>query len=264
MTIVDKKAKEKNITHFESSEIPFPQEPLWADTLEVIHKLAASEGLFYSSPQIAEKLRHNSNETRQRYGSAIHRRLFGHNEIYGQTLIKVARAYQDEQIIEAVWRTIYFGVEPILGKTYLDIIWPREPGSAIGTAEIKNYVRTSWKSLDSKVVGRVALSLKQSNVIRKHGKDYIIGGFANLETPLLILFHMFFAQQSAATTVRLASVEQNNFWKFLGYRSIDHVRVAFRKAEQLGYLARYSVVDNIEQVTTKYSLSSLIEKAPRL
>lgn len=248
----------------DQSEIPFPQEPLWNDTLEVIQRLAGTGETPFTSQQIANNLRHNSEETRMRYGNAIHRRLFGHNELYGRTLLEVARAYQDEALVEALWRTIYFGVEPILGRTYLDIVWPREPGSVIGTGEIKNYVRTTWKSLGTKVVDRVTLSLKQSSAIRKHGKEYIIGGFANLETSFLVLLHMFFAQDAAAITVRVASIEQSNFWKFLGYRSIDHVRVALRKAEQQGLLARYAVVDHIEQVTTKYSLSTLIERAPRL
>jgi len=262
MQINHQRAEEK--VEIEDLSIPFPQEPLWNDTMEVIRKLARGGHSTFTADEIANALRFNSEETRQRYGNAIYRRLFGHKEIYGQTMIKVARAYQDDPLVEAIWRTVYFGVEPILGKTYLDIIWPREPGSVISTAEIKNYVRTTWKTLGAKVVDRVSLSLKQSNAIRKHTKDYIIGGFANLETPLLILLHMFFAQESSATTVRVASIEQNNFWKFLGYRSIDHVRVGLRKAEQQGYLARYSVVDHIEQVTTKYSLSSLIDKAPQL
>jgi hypothetical protein len=252
-----------NQFHFDTinknpSATPFPQEPLWDDTLDVIFKLANIESNQYTASEIAKVLRFNSEETRQRYGNAIYRRLFGHDELYGKTLINVARYYNDPVLVETLWRTIYFLIEPIPAKTYLDIIWLRTPGSMISSTEIKNYVRSQWKSLGAKVDERVSLSLKHSGVIRKHEKKFVISGFANLETSLLLMVHLLYVKESSAVTVSMTSIENNNFWKYLGYRSLDHVRVALRKAEHQGLLARYAIVDHIEQITTKYSLSSLI------
>lgn len=46
-------------------------------------------------------------------------------------------------ITESLWRVLFCSVETILAKTYLDIVWPREPGSTIKRDEIKSCLQTS-------------------------------------------------------------------------------------------------------------------------
>ena len=245
-------------------ETRFPQEPLWSDTIDVIQKLATKDVVISSSQDIGKLLRFNSIETRQRYGNAIYNRLFARDIRIGNTIIEVYKTYQNIDLVITLWRCLYFSVEPIIAQTYLDIIWPREPGTIITTGDIKNYIRSTWKEYGVKILQRINMSLTQSGVIRKQGKEYVITGFANLETAFLILLHLYMVKDKNTTTISIVSIENHRFWKFLGYRSFEHVKVGLRKAEQAGWLTRYSKIDQLEQITTKYNLEELIHLKPVL
>lgn len=237
---------------------PFPSEPLWKETLEVIQRLSEQSNERVTPSLISELLNFNSEETRERYGAYIYKRLFGANKLYGEVMLKVVRSGVKASVVESLWRSMYFRIEPVIGKTFLDILWPREPGSVITRGEIKNYVQGSWRTFGSKIMERTILCLKQAGVIRAYEKDFVVSGFGNLEEPLMIMLHLIFVLETPAVTISMVTIEENNFWKFLGYRNLDHVRIALRKAELDGLLARYAIVDHIEQITTKYSLSTFI------
>lgn len=69
-------------------------------------------------------------------------------------------------------------------------------------------------------------------------QQLIIVGFANLEDALLLSTHLLLAQ--TPRTIKIAEIEANNYWKFLGFRKFDQVRIGFRSAEAKGLIMRYA------------------------
>jgi hypothetical protein len=241
-----------------SPDIPFPQEPLWKETLDVLHK--AENVSVLTDPKALERILHfNSKETRTRYGRAIATRFA---RLEGPTLkglFDITKANTNRSTTEAIWRVLFCMVEPVVAQTYLEIIWPREPGSAITRNEIRSYVETTFKQESSKLNTRVVDCLRQAGYILPQGKDnLIVVGFGELEEALILATYLLFAQMPK--TIKISEIEASNYWRFLGYRKFGNVKVGFRSAEAKGLLERYAMVDHLEQITTRYQWPELLSQ----
>ncbi len=64
--------------------------------------------------------------------------------------------------------------------------------------------------------------------------------------------------------VRVSDLLAEPFWRYLGLRQPDEVRTILHDADAAGLLARYSTVDQLEQVTTRYTLEEYLGRALRL
>ena len=64
--------------------------------------------------------------------------------------------------------------------------------------------------------------------------------------------------------VRVADLLATPWWRYLGLRTADDLRAALRTAHAAGLIARYSVVDDLEQITTRYALTDYLGQALRL
>jgi hypothetical protein len=83
------------------------------------------------------------------------------------------------------------------------------------------------------------------------------------KTSLIILVHYLFAPEGPRT-VELRHLLANPFWKYLGCKSEDVVRRVLREADAAGFLGKYVIADQLEQVTTCMSLAELIGRRIRL
>jgi len=83
------------------------------------------------------------------------------------------------------------------------------------------------------------------------------------KTSFLILLHHLFAAKSVRT-VELRNLVTNPFWKYLGYKSEDAIRALLREADAAGLVGKYVVADQLEQVTTCFTLDELLERRVRL
>jgi len=239
-------------------EFPFPQKPLWKETLDLVGEVDNIE-IFTNAKLIENLLPFNSQESRARYSRAIATRFRRLDPYVLQGFIELVKASPPTAIIEQIWRILFCKVEAIFAQMYLDIIWPREPGHAIHRDEIKSYIQTTFPQQSKMLCEMLILCFRQAGYMLTHGKqDLIIIGFANLEESLLIVTHLLMAR--APRTIKISEIEASPHWKFLGYRKFDHVRVAFRNAEANGILMRYAVVDHLEQITTRYTWAELLAK----
>ena len=82
-------------------------------------------------------------------------------------------------------------------------------------------------------------------------------------TATLLLLHHLFAP-AGPRTVELRNLFAHPFWKYLGYKSPDAVRNVLRAADLAGLVGKYVVADQLEQVTTCYSLDELLTRRARL
>lgn len=64
--------------------------------------------------------------------------------------------------------------------------------------------------------------------------------------------------------MRLSEILDTTCWRFLGLKKPDAVRHILRQAEAAGLIARYAAVDELEQVTTRFTRDEYIQQAKRL
>lgn len=236
--------------------VAFPQEPFWEETLSVIVRADNVETL-KNGKVISDLLDFNSTETRERYGRAIATRLSRLDSSVLQGLVDLVNAHIPAILLEQLWRVLFCTVEPIVAKTYLELIWPREPGTSMDRNEVKSYIQTTFSQESDKLNVRLVSCLRHAGYVLPQGKqDLVVVGFGNLDNALLLLTHLMLAR--SPRTIKLSEIETAPYWRFLGFRKLDHVRIAFRRAEATGLLTRYAVVDHLEQITTRYSWDDLV------
>ena len=240
------------------SPITFPQEALWKETLDIIN--AGDSVDFLTDPKgLSESLPFNSKETRERYGQAIATRFSRLNPTITHGLIDMVKSHVEINIIEQIWRVLFCMAEPLVAQVYLEMIWPREPSSSINRNEIRSYIETAFQQQSTKLNQRIISCLRHSGYLMPHGKqDLIVVSFGNPEYALILATHLVLAQNPR--TITLSEVESSNYWRFLGYRKFDHVRLGFRSAEAKGLIMRYANVDHLEQITTRYTWQELLQK----
>lgn len=235
----------------------FPQEPLWKETLAVLSK-ARDLDILVNAKELADLLHHNSEETRGRYGQALATRFSRLEKGWLSGLFDISKKDEKLAMAEKVWRVLFCKIEKIVGRTYLDLIWPREPGSLIERNEIKSYAATTFSQFGKKLSQRLASCLQFAGYLVPQNKNsYYIAGFGELDDSLILSTHLLFAQ--SPQTLRLSDLEASHYWKYLGFRKFDFVRVVFRNAETQGLIMRYSTADHLEQITTKFNWKEIIE-----
>lgn len=241
-----------------TQKIPFPQEPLWQETLDLITEVDSAE-ILTNAKSIENMLHFNSKESRGRYSRAIATR-FRHLEYQTlQDLPEIVKVGISAETLEKVWRVLFCQVEILFAQMYLDLVWPRDPGTSLRRDEVRSYTETTFPQQSKMLYTRLMSCFKQVGYFLPEGKqDLVVVGFANLEESLLITTHLLMAR--APRTIKISEIEASPYWKFLGYRKFDHVRVAFRNAEAKGMLMRYAVVDHLEQITTRYTWTELLSK----
>jgi hypothetical protein len=241
-----------------TQEIPFPQEPLWQETIALLTQVNSAE-ILTNAKSVENLLHFNSIESRSRYSRAIATRCKRLEYQKLQDVLDLVKSGMSAETLEQVWRVLFCQVEILFAQTYLDLVWPRDPGSSLRRDEVRSYIETTFPQQSKMLYKRLMNCFKQAGYLLPEGKqDLVVVGFANLEESLLIVTHLLMAR--APRTIKISEIEADPYWKFLGYRKFDHVRVAFRNAEAKGMLMRYAVVDHLEQITTRYTWPELLVK----
>jgi len=78
----------------------------------------------------------------------------------------------------------------------------------------------------------------------------------------MILTHYVFAPEPQTIAVR--DLLKDPFWKYLGIKRELTVRDIFKEASSKGLISRYTVADELEQITTRYSLEELLKSEVKL
>lgn len=241
-----------------SGKFPFPQETFWKETLDVIGKVDNIETLT-NAKLIENLLPFNSQGSRARCSHTIVTRFKRLDPDVLHGFFEFVRIGAPPDIIEQIWRILFCEVEAIFAQMYLDVIWPIRAGQAISRDDLKSYMQTTFPQQGAKLQERLIFCLRHAGYILPHGRhDLVVVGLANLEDALVIATHLLVAK--GPRTIKISEIEANPYWKFLGYKKFDHVRVAFRNAEAKGTIMRYAVVDHLEQITTRYTWPELLAK----
>jgi len=203
----------------------------------------------------------NSPQTRVKYANVIQRRFFP-NRSLDDIATSVWKTYHDDVILVEIMRTLALEIEPLIGNFVTQYILPRTPGSQFDFQVIKDYIIDAYGLLHQDSFRRLSSALKDMGFLGRYGKNLYIQPLQLPANSFLILLHDRLAL--APRIVRLSEILENNWWRYLGLRDELQVRDILRQAESVGLIARYSKVDELEQVTTRYTRDEYLQKALRL
>jgi len=257
------------------SELPLAQKAPAVRERKTIQDVLLAEGLLAlklaheaKTPDeiqevLVKRLGQNSMETRRRYAQSIMRWFFpdGLNGL----LPRVWLAYQDEAIALDLLRWSYLSQESIMGRCVAEALFPCETGLVIPATYFDKYLQDHLgEPASEKTRKRLKTNLKKLGFLeRAKGKPDRLLPVVPLKTSFLILLHHLFAAK-AVRTVELRNLVTNPFWKFLGYKSEDALRALLREADGAGLVGKYVVADQLEQVTTCFTLDEFMERRARL
>jgi hypothetical protein len=228
--------------------------------IKVAHEAKSTDEL---QELLMKRLGQNSMETRSRYARSIINWFFP-DGVQG-LLPRVWQAYQDDAISADLLRWSYLNEEPIMGRCVGEALFPCESGLAMPSTYFDKFLHDCLgETPPEKTRERLKMNLKRIGFLeRARGKPDRLLPVVTQKTSLLILVHHLFAAKSVRT-IELRNLFTNPFWKFLGYKSEDVVRTVLREADAKGLIGKYVVADQLEQVTTCFTLDELLERKARL
>ena len=256
------------------SELPLAQKAPAVRERKTIQDVLLAEGLLalkvaheVKSPDelqdiLVKRLGQNSMETRRRYAQSIGRWFFPDG--LAGLLSRVWRAYEDEAISTDLLRWSYLNQEPIMGRCVAEALFPCETGLVMPATYFDKFLQDHLgEPASEKTRKRLKTNLKKLGFLeRAKGKPDRLLPVVTQKTSFLILLHHLFAAQ-AVRTVELKNLVTNPFWKYLGYKSEDGVRALLRDLDAVGLVGKYVVADQLEQVTTCFTLDELLERRAR-
>lgn len=236
------------------------RQPLWEEAKNAI-KMSLQYKIFENFKEnLYNSLHYNSSKTRKRYNTNIIGWFFPEKRL-DTLLTNVWRSYHDEKLLQDIMRYQYLSVEEGVAKFVTDTILTLDPGDEITSVHIKNFAIKTWdinEKYATKAVRRVRSALLCTDFVVKRGGKLIVQAIEPPKTALIILTHYLFAQKPKTVAVR--DILENPYWRYLGIRSEDVVRDIFREANSKGIFAKYIIADELEHITTKYSLAELLKR----
>ena len=239
------------------------QDALLPEGLQAVKWSIECESVEQLQEVLLEKLGQNSLETRRRYSQSILKWFFP-DGIDG-LLPKVWRTYADEAVINDLLRYSYLVQEPVMGACVADALFPLENGLMIPSSYFDKFLIDFLRGTPpEKTRERLKINLKRLGFLeRAKGKPDRLTPVVPQKTSFLILLHHLFAPRSIRA-IELRNLFGNPFWKYLGYKSEDAVRNILREADAARVVGKYVVADQLEQITTCFSLNDMLERKIRL
>ena len=238
-----------------------PSEPCWIESIQAVKDSTRFQSYEEFRAHLIRTLPQNSLATRKRYSSYILKRFFPNGSLR-QLSAAVWHAYQDETLLEQVMRYSFLSHEPLIGGFVGDVLFQLSPGSQIPRALLEDYIFRIYGETKEKAVKRLAGSLRALGFIARRKNKWIVQGINKPELALLIVTHHLFALTPAVITLR--QILSNPYWKYVGLTDEGSVKGVLRVAAAKGMIAKYVVADDIEQITTRYSLEEFLERRRRL
>jgi hypothetical protein len=217
------------------------------------------EGFYH---HLLESLPQNSPATRRRYASLVVRWLFPERKL-GGILSLAWQTYRDDQLLLELARVTVLEVEPVIARFVTEVIQAMSVGQDFDQAQARDFITSIYGAFKQDSYDRLLVSTRHLGFLEKLNKN--AWGVAAVPLPadaLLILLHARLAP--TPRIVRMSDLLAEPFWRYLGLRQSDEVRAILHDAHAAGLLARYSTVDQLEQVTTRYTLDEYLSRALRL
>lgn len=233
----------------------------WAASIDAIK---ASEGFSAYADYYQHLLKNlpiNSPETRAKYANVIQKRFFPDRTLNG-IAATVWRSYHNENFLIEIMRVIAIEAESAVASFLITHVLPKLPGSGLDTQLVREFVVWTYGEFKEDSYKRLLQSCKDMGFLSRIDKDWVIQSITTPVNGFIILLHDRLAP--TPRIVRLREILEKDWWHYLGLRDESEVREILRRAESAGLIARYSKVDELEQVTTRYSRDEYMQRALRL
>jgi len=210
---------------------------------------------------LQDDLPQNSPETRHRYASLIVRWYFPQQRLES-LLTRTWQAYSDDYLLVELIRIAVLEIEPVVARFVTELVQPLLPGDNINSLAIRDYVTTVYGAYKRNSHKRLLTTANALGFIERRASGWVVAAVRPPADALLILLHARLAP--TPRIVRLSDLLVEPFWRYLGLHQPDEVRAILHDAHAAGLIARYSTVDQLEQVTTRYTLEDYLTRALRL
>ncbi len=240
---------------------PTLQDVIWADSIAVIKASDSFQSYTEYFDYLIESLPQNSPETRRRYAGIIQRRFFPGRSL-ADLIPTVWRSYHDEAILTDLMRVTALEGEPAVAQFVLKHLLSQTPGSALDLDKAENFISETYGQFKRKSYQRLLQTCRDLGFIGRYNGDLLIERINPPANAFLILLHYRLAP--APRIVRLSEITETEWWQLLGLRQVEDVRRILHAAETAGLISRYSKVDQLEQVTTRYNRNDYLGQAMRL
>jgi len=237
------------------------QELPWSQAAQAIKDSIHFSDFAAFRAHMEEALPYNSASTRGRYARTIIKLFFPDGSL-NNLLHQGWRTFGDEQLLEDLMRYQFLAQEPIVAHFVVTYLAPASPGSVLGHAVLKEFIREVDPKARPKMVERLGQAIRRLGfVVRERRQDVVVQLWPS-KTAFLILLHHIFAPTPRIVTLR--DILANPFWQYLGFREAETVRRILHEANAQGLIAGYATMDQLEQITTRYTLNEWFEQRLQL
>lgn len=238
-----------------------PSEPCWKESIQAIKDSLRFNSFNSFRKHLISTLPQNSYETRERNFSYITKRFFP-NRSLDQLTVKVWKYYKNDNLLKDIMRFQFLNKERLISKFLENELIVYEPGSIFTKSIFESFVTRVYNIAKPKAVTRLSYTLCKLGFIARKGKEYSVLNIPPPKLALVILVHQVFAP--SPRTVSIKEIFADPFWKYLGIRGESQVRQILKEAFASGLLAKYIIADQLEQITTKYSVDDFLKKKLQL
>jgi hypothetical protein len=239
------------------SDLHFPEAIFAAKEAQNCSDLRELQGVLVS------RLGQNSQETRLRYARFLIRWFFP-DGIHG-IACKTWAAFNDESILIDILRFLYLSNETVMGVCVAECLFPIDAGMKVPASIFDRFLSSHYGGAQTKkTTQRLKSNLMRLGILaRSRGEEDRLRALNPTKTSLLLLTHYLFAP-AELRTIELRNLLARPFWKYIGLKREDEVRAILREADAAGFLGKYVVADQLEQVTTCMTLDEFMSKKVRL
>lgn len=240
-----------------NEKLAVPSDPCWKESIFAI-KSSLRFGSFENFKKyLIDNLPQNSLKTRKRYASYVLARFFP-NQSLEQLSTMVWKSYHDETILLDIMRLEFLRRERLIAFFIENKISSFVPGNLIPKEVFLDYLTEIYGEIKPKVFSRLTEILRSLGYLGHNNRKYFIPSVAPNKTSFLIVLHHLFAK--TIQTVALKDIEADPFWKYLRIPNGQSMRQILKEANANNLISKYVVADQLEQITTRYSLKEFIER----
>ena len=240
-----------------NQKLTIPSEPCWKESIFAI-KTSLKFGSFEDFKKyLIESLPQNSLKTKKQYASYILARFFP-NQFLEQLPVMVWKSYRDENILLSIMRFEFLRREKLIALFIEKKLSGFGPGSLIPKEAFLEYLTEIIGEIRPKVLARFTEILRSLGYLGYNHRKYFIPSIVPNKTAFLIILHHLFAK--TVQTVALKDIETEPFWKYLRIPNGQSIKQILREASANNLISKYIVADQLEQITTRYSLKEFIER----
>jgi hypothetical protein len=244
-----------------SSTVSTLQDFPWKESIQAVKDSLRFDSYPAFVEHVFNTLPQNSPQTRRRYTNLIGHWFFPDRQLPSLPG-RVWAAYGDEKVLRDVMRVCVLLREPVVAGFIERFILPAPPGTELQAGVFRAYIDETYGGFKRQSRQRLTRTLRELGFIARIGQTWFTRTISRPATAFLILLHERFAP--TPRIVSLAQILAAPSWWQIGYHTPDEVRETLHDAAAAGLIARFVTVDQLEQVTTRYTLDEWLARRLRL